>query len=65
MQALLKLPSPTCTVASLKGFYDRMETYIRGLESLGQHKDMYGSLLVPVVLEKVPMTGFARSTTSN
>ncbi|XP_052245580.1 uncharacterized protein LOC127854555 [Dreissena polymorpha] len=55
MQALLKLPSPTSTVASLRGFYDRMETYIRGLESLGQHQDMYGSLLVPVVLEKLPM----------
>ncbi|XP_052242090.1 uncharacterized protein LOC127852239 [Dreissena polymorpha] len=55
MQALLKLSSPTSTVASLRGLYDRMETYIRGLESLGQHQDMYGSLLVPVVLEKLPM----------
>ncbi|XP_052224051.1 uncharacterized protein LOC127839707 [Dreissena polymorpha] len=55
MQALLKLPSPTSTVASLRGYYDRMETYIRGLESLGQHQDMYGSLLVTVVLEKLPM----------
>jgi len=32
-----------------------MESYIRGLESLGQHQDIYGSLLVPVVLEKLPV----------
>ena len=43
MQALLKLPAPTPSVASLRLFYDKMETYIRGLESLGQHQDMYGS----------------------
>jgi len=31
-----------------------MKTYIRGLASLGQHQHMYWSLLVPVVLEKLP-----------
>jgi len=55
MQALLKLPVLSSSVASLQAFCDRMESYIRGLESLGQHQDMYGSLLVPVVLEKLPV----------
>ena len=51
---LLTLQPPNSTVSSLRFFYDRMETYIRGLESLGQNQDMYGSLLVPVVLDKLP-----------
>jgi len=55
MQALLKFPVLSSSVASLGVFCDRMESYIRGLESLGQHQDMYGSLLVPVVLEKLPV----------
>ena len=54
MQALLTLQPPNSTVSSLRFFYDRMETYIRGLESLGQNQDMYGSLLVPVVIDKLP-----------
>ena len=31
-----------------------METYVRGLESLGQTDDTYGSLLVPIILNKLP-----------
>ena len=31
-----------------------METYIRGFESVGQYQDTYGSLLVPIVLDKLP-----------
>ena len=31
-----------------------MESYIRGLESLGQCQDSFGNLLVPVILEKLP-----------
>ena len=34
--------------------YDKMETYIRSLEAMGQCQESYGSLLVPVVLEKIP-----------
>lgn len=30
-----------------------MESYIRGLQSLGQGQESYGNLLVPVVLEKL------------
>jgi len=34
-------------------FYNKMEKYIRGHESLGQHQNMY--VLVAVVLEKLPV----------
>ena len=37
MQALLQLPSPSINIPSLRSFYDKMEIYIRGLESLS-HK---------------------------
>ena len=51
MQALLQIPASS---NSLRHFYDKMETYIRGLESVGQYQDTYGSLLVPIVLDKLP-----------
>ncbi|XP_053406494.1 uncharacterized protein LOC128559265 [Mercenaria mercenaria] len=54
MQALLQLPSPNNTLSSLRNYYDKLETYIRGLESLNQHQESYGTLLVPVVFDKLP-----------
>lgn len=37
-----------------------MESYVRGLETLGQTFDMYGSLLVPVVLPSEVRKSIAR-----
>ncbi|XP_076081076.1 uncharacterized protein LOC143051991 [Mytilus galloprovincialis] len=54
MQALLNLQAPINTITSLRNYYDKTETYVRGLESLGQTDDTYGSLLVPVILNKLP-----------
>ena len=54
MQALLKLPAPSRKVSSLRNFHDKMETYIRSLEAMGQNQENYGNLLVPVVLDKMP-----------
>ncbi|XP_053406422.1 uncharacterized protein LOC123546015 [Mercenaria mercenaria] len=54
MKALLDMPAPTYSFAGLRHFYDNTEIYIRGLESLGQTEDTYGSLLVPVILNKLP-----------
>ena len=45
MQNLFSLPSPTSDIKELKDFYDGMENYIRGLESMGQSYESYGSLL--------------------
>ena len=54
MQNLTELPSPTLTPHSLRKFYDKMETSIRGLESLGQTQETYGSLLIPIIFGKLP-----------
>jgi hypothetical protein len=42
------------SVCSLRTFYDTTETNIRGLDSLGQSESTYGSLLTPVILQKLP-----------
>ena len=54
MQALVNIQPPTNSLQSLRNFYDKTETYVRGLESLGQTEDSYGALLVPVILGKLP-----------
>ena len=54
MQSLLELPRPDNSTLSLQSFHDNLETFIRGLESLGQCQDSYGDLLVPIIREKLP-----------
>ncbi|XP_063447979.1 uncharacterized protein LOC134727528 [Mytilus trossulus] len=54
MQSLISLPSPTSNITNLKKFYDSMENYIRGLESIGESHESFGSLLVPIILNKLP-----------
>ena len=57
MQGLIPLPSPSNDADCLQTFSDRLETSIRGLESLGQSEETYGYLvpiLVPIVREKLP-----------
>ncbi|XP_053387205.1 uncharacterized protein LOC128550997 [Mercenaria mercenaria] len=38
MQGLLELKRPTCNILSLRSFQEKMESYIRGLQSLGSAK---------------------------
>jgi hypothetical protein len=54
MKALWELPKPTNNIDSIRVFYDDLESYIRGLRSLGKTEDSYGDLLVPIVFEKLP-----------
>ena len=54
MQALLDITPPKYSLISLRNYYDKIETYVRGLESIGQTTDHYGSLLVPIILKKLP-----------
>ena len=54
MQGLLELPRPTSTIVSLRTFQEKMESYIRGLQSLGQGQESFGNLLVSVILGKLP-----------
>ena len=56
MQGLLELHRPTFTIVSLRTVQEKMESYIIGLQSLGQVQDSFGNLLVPVILEKLSQT---------
>ena len=40
--------------SSMRLVYDRINTNIRGLESIGIKSDQYGSLLIPVIMSKLP-----------
>ena len=53
MKALLDMPSPTNNLASLRMFYDSVESHIRGLSSLGKSEQSYGDLLVPIIMSKL------------
>ena len=53
MKALLEMPSPTNSLASLRIFYDSVESHIRGLSSLGKSEHSYGEILVPILFGKL------------
>ncbi|XP_071136836.1 uncharacterized protein [Mytilus edulis] len=54
LQALLDITPPRNELIRLRMFYDKMESLVRGLESLGQTQDSYGNLLVPIIINKLP-----------
>ena len=54
MQALLKLPNPVNTLASLPAFYDSIESHICALISLGKSPESYGAPLIPIIFGKLP-----------
>ena len=54
MQAIVDLPIPTNDFDSLQEFYDQTESHIRGLEALGHSQDQYGTLLAPLIINKLP-----------
>ncbi|XP_077870566.1 uncharacterized protein LOC144364522 [Saccoglossus kowalevskii] len=54
MRSLWDLPEPSEDYHSLRNFYDKLESHIRGLKSLGKKDDSYGDLLVPIVMDKLP-----------
>ena len=51
---MLNLRAPRNMHASLRSFYDQLESSIRSLESLRETHEKYGSFLVPTVLSKLP-----------
>jgi hypothetical protein len=67
MDELLKLP--TCSgerASQLRFLYDKISINVRGLEALGVNSSQYGSLLIPVVMSKLPQEvriQIARKTT--
>ena len=56
MEALLQLPAATSVndIKKIRAIYDRVEANVRGLESIGIAPDTFGSLLVPVMMNKLP-----------
>ena len=55
MQALLGLQnSPSATVKQLHFIYDNTNIHVRGLDALGMSSSSYGSLLVPILMSKMP-----------
>jgi len=54
MQALLDIPNPVNSLTGLRKFYDSVESHIRGLAALGKSKNSYGTLLIPIMLGKLP-----------
>ena len=56
MDNLLKLPviSSVTDIKGIRQLYDKTEIHVRGLQALGVEAEQYGSLLVPVLCNKVP-----------
>ena len=56
MDELLKIPSCNKDNPSpLRYVYDiKISIHVRGLESLGVSADQYGSLLIPIIMDKLP-----------
>ena len=55
MDELLRLPS--CAgdkSSSLRYVYDKISVHVRGLEALGVSSKEYGSLLIPILMSKLP-----------
>ena len=55
MQSLLKLQSfQNDKLSDIRSIYDTIMVHVRGLESLGVSSEKYGSLLVPVIISRMP-----------
>ncbi|XP_064632755.1 uncharacterized protein LOC135491048 [Lineus longissimus] len=65
MRAFWELPRPSEDIRGLRTFVDKIETYVRGLQSLNKTEDSYGDLLVPMLLDKIPPNTRKQLTRSN
>jgi hypothetical protein len=54
MDELLKLQVCNDRPNALRSFYDKVSVHVRGLNSLGLSSDQYGSLLIPIIMSKLP-----------
>ena len=57
MEGLVKLSPVSCNhnLKRLGQLYHQVESHVGALQALGIDKDAYGTLLVPLLLEKIPM----------
>ena len=55
MQALLNLQGlPNEKVSQLRLIFDQINAHVRGLETLGVTAERYGSLLIPIIMSRMP-----------
>lgn len=54
IQALINIQLPKSNPDCLRIFYDKMECCIRGFESLGTDETTYGTILTPMIYNKLP-----------
>ena len=55
MNVFIEVTSPTNSASALQLFYNSIESHARSLSSLGQRCETYSSLLVPIMLNKLPV----------
>ena len=68
MEELMKIPACSDKVSQMRFLYDKISINVRGLESLGVTSQQYGSLLIPVIMAKIPTdvrVQIARKTTKD
>ena len=56
METLTRTPKVESSgnVKDLRSLYDRVESNIRGLESVDVKQEMYGCFLLPILMQKLP-----------
>jgi hypothetical protein len=60
---LMDLPAPK-SIPSIRVYINKIETYMRSLESLGTYPDTYAALLVPTIIKKTPTRILERNYSS-
>jgi len=53
-QAFLDIPKPNSSLSSLRHFHDSVDSHIKELTALDEHKESYGSLLVHIIWGRLP-----------
>jgi hypothetical protein len=64
MQMLMDLPAPK-SIPNIRVYINKIETYMRSLESLGTYPDTYAALLVPTIMKKLPQEFLREITRQN
>ena len=56
MDSMLKIPRVVSAlgIEQVRTVYDKIEINVRSLQALGIKSEMYGSLLIPVIMDKIP-----------
>lgn len=56
MDTMLKIPRVVSAldIKLVRMVYDKIEITVRSLQALGIKSEMYGSLLIPVIMDKIP-----------